>query len=121
MSKIVVLATDDVIAGKLRRRGEVVTVPDGFTNVRRVIQDLQDVVTSNQRDKTRVTWQKFVEMFSEQYPDFMYVERDFPDLVAAVSARPRLIERLMVEPQLIQYMLVDAGQAADIIAQYEAV
>lgn len=119
--KIVVLATDDIIDGVVRVAGEVVTVSDGYTNVRRVIRDLSEVTAANQQQYTVITWQKFVDMFREQYPDFLYVEEKYPELVAAVSVRPTLLLRLMSDPALIMAMLGSADYTAEIIAQYPVV
>lgn len=119
--KVVVLASDDIIDGVARVAGEVVTVPDGYANVRRVIRDLSEVVATNQQQYTAITWQKFVDMFKEQYPDFLYVEEKYPELVAAVSVRPTLLQRLMSDPALIVAMLGSAEYTAEIIAQYPAV
>lgn len=47
MSMIVVLATDDIIDGQVRVAGQVVTVPDGYANVRRVLRNLADATDDN--------------------------------------------------------------------------
>jgi len=119
--KIVVLDSNDIIDGVARVAGEVVTVPDNYSNVRRVIRDLSTVAMAKQQQYTAITWQKFVDMFKEQYPDFLYVEGKYPELVAAVSVRPTLLQRLMSDPALIMAMLGSADYTAEIIAQYPAV
>lgn len=120
MSMIVVLATDDLIDGVPRVAGQVVTVSDGYANVRRIISRSETVAQANQDTETALTWRKFVDMFKAQYPDFLYVEEKFPALVAAVSARPALIQRLMVEPQLIIDMLASEEYAMQVIGEYPA-
>ena len=119
--KIVVLDSNDIIDGVARVAGEVVTVPDNYSNVRRVIRDLSTVAMAKQQQYTAITWQKFVDMFKEQYSDFLYVEGKYPELVAAVSVRPTLLQRLMSDPALIMAMLGSADYTAEIIAQYPAV
>ena len=59
MSKIVVIQNADVINNKYYDAGEVVTVPDGYSNVRRVINGLSAVSTKNVAQKNN-HWQSYI-------------------------------------------------------------
>lgn len=122
MIMFVVLNEDDTIDGVLRVAGQVVGVPAGYNpaNIRRIVSRAADVERQNRAALTAVTWQKFVDMFKDSYPEFMYVEEKYPELVAAVSARPALIQRLMVEPQLIVDMLASEEYTMQVIGMYDA-
>lgn len=59
MPKIVVLASADVIGNKYYEAGEIVTVPDGYNNVRRVVNDLSNVSAKNIKQINN-HWQSYI-------------------------------------------------------------
>jgi len=85
--KIAILATDDIINGKLRTRGEVVTVPDGYSNVRRVLRTLNDVADRNRDNFFGIGLRKLQAILMA----------NFPQVWAALQKRPAVQAKIMQE------------------------
>lgn len=102
--KIVILADDDIINGKLRTRGEVVAVPDGYTNVRRVIRQ------QSKESASRITEEFFViglrklqSILQADYPQFWQALERRPQVQQAIiqelREQPKFLQRALKEPQ----------------------
>lgn len=85
--RIAILATDDIINGKYRVRGEVVTVPDGYANVRRVLRSLTDATNRNRDDFFEIGLRKLQAVLMA----------DFPKEWAALQKRPEVQEKIIAE------------------------
>ena len=85
--KIAILAVDDIIDGKRRVAGEVVTVPDGYANVRRILRDLSTVADRNRDDFFVIGLRKLQAI----------LQADFPAEWAALQKRPAVQEKIIAE------------------------
>jgi len=107
--KIAILATDDIIAGKRRVAGEVVTVPDGYSNVRRVLRDLKDTADRNRDDFFEIGLRKL----------WAILMADFPAVWAALQKRPALQAKIMQElreqPKFLRRALDDPQWFVDTV------
>lgn len=107
--KIAILADDDIIDGKRRVAGEVVTVPDGYANVRRVLRDLSTVADRNRDDFFVVGLRKLQAILMD----------DFPAEWAALQKRPAVQEKIIAElreqPKFLKRALDDPKWFVDVV------
>lgn len=66
--KIVIIDTDDLINGRLVVAGQVVTVPDDYGNVRRVLRTLTQQGQAQKDKKAGIGLRKLANLLAEQYP-----------------------------------------------------
>lgn len=101
--KIVIIDQDDIIAGKLRRRGEVCTVPDGYANVRRTIRQLDEATNRNAERFFAVGLRKLQAILQADYPQFWQALERRPQIQAAITRelreQPKFLQRALKEPQ----------------------
>jgi len=107
--KIAIIATDDIIDGKRRVAGEVVTVPDGYANIRRVLRDLSTVADRNRDDFFVIGLRKLQAILMA----------DFPAEWAALQKRPALQEKIVAElreqPKFLRRALDDPQWFVDVV------
>lgn len=101
--KIVIIDRDDIINGKLRTRGEVVTVPDGYTNVRQVLRTLSEATNHNAEALFAVGLRKLQAILQADYPQFWQALERRPQVQQAIirelRERPKFLQRALKEPQ----------------------
>jgi len=101
--KIAILATDDIINGKRRVRGEVVTVPDGYANVRRVLRSLTDTENRNRDDFFEIGLRKLKAILMADFPKEWAALQKRPALqekiIAELREQPKFLKRALGEPQ----------------------
>lgn len=109
--KIVILADDDIINGKLRRRGEVCTVPDGYANVRRVIRQLAEATDRNVEQFFIVGLRKLEAVLKADYPQFWQALERRPQVQAAI------IRELREQPKFLRRALEDTQWFVDVVTK----
>ncbi len=101
--KIVVLDADDIIGDSLRAAGEVVPVPDGYTNVRRVLRTLDQEIDGNAAELFVVGLRKLQGILQADYPQFWQALQARPGVQAAI------IRELREQPNLLRRALKDSA------------
>lgn len=107
--KIAILAADDIIDGKRRVAGEVVIVPDGYTNARRILHDLSTVAARNRDDFFVIGLRKLQAILMA----------DFPAEWAALQKRPavqeKIVQELREQPKFLKRALDDPQWFVDVV------
>jgi len=98
---VVVLAEDDIIEGALRVAGQVVTVDDAYTNVRRVLRKLEEETDRNTESFFVQGLRKLQAILQRDYPDFWAVLENRP------AVRQTIIQELRDQPQFLRRALND--------------
>lgn len=101
--KIVILADDDIVNGKLRSRGEVCIVPDDYTNARRVIRQLAEATNRNAEQFFAIGLRKLQAILQADYPQFWQALERRPQVQQAIirelREQPKFLQRALKEPQ----------------------
>ena len=102
MSMIVVLATDDIIDGQVRVAGQVVTVPDGYANVRRVLRNLADATDDNTQHFFAIGLRKLQAILQVDFPQFWVSLQKKPavqnKIIQELREQPKFLLRALDEP-----------------------
>ena len=113
MAQIVILAEDDVIRGVRRVAGEYVTVPDGYSNTRRVVKNLADVWHRNEADFVEAGLKKLARILQEDYPKFWTQFNDDRN----ADLRQKITQRLRDEPKYLQRAINEPGWFVETVTE----
>lgn len=101
--KIAILAADDIIDGKHHVAGEVVTVPDGYTNVRRILRDLSTVANRNRDDFFEIGLRKLQAILQADFPAEWEALQKRPavqkKIIAELREQPKFLKRALDDPK----------------------
>ena len=103
--KIVVIDTDDLISGRLVVAGQVITVPDDYANVRRVLKTLVNEERQRNQRKREIGQRKLAKLLEEQYPqEWQRLNRPknaevLAELINWLNDKPNRITKALSDPE----------------------
>ena len=102
MSIIVVLENDDIIENQVRVAGEVVAVPDGYANVRRVIRNQDKDTEDNAQGFFVIGVRKLQAILQADFPQFWAALQKKPavqdKIIQELRERPKFLRQALDEP-----------------------
>lgn len=92
-------------SGRIVVAGQFVVVPEGYTNIRRVIRQLRDVKQNNNGQLVNIGLRKLASILADQYPqEWNWLNRPankdtYDEVISWLRADPQRIKRAIKKPE----------------------